>query len=73
MVVYNAGFNMEVLEGVDNLPLIRVVNVLIVDLICDHAALDLGPVLALPLQAHGSIPILPLSIISTLPLSVARS
>ena len=72
-MVYTAGFNMEVLEGEDDLPLIRVVNVLIVDLICDHAALDLGPVLAFPHQAHGSIPILPLSKISTLPLAVVRS
>ena len=72
-MVYTAGFNMEVLECEDDLPLIRVVNVLIVDIICDHTALDLGPALALPHHAQGSIPILPLTKISTLPLAVARS
>ena len=37
---------MEVLEGEDDLALVGVVDVLVGDLICDHAALELGPALA---------------------------
>ena len=52
-MVYTAGFNVEVLEGEDDLPLIRVVNVLVGDLICDHAALELGPALPHQTYSHG--------------------
>ena len=44
---------MEVLEGEDDLPLVRVVNVLVGDLICDHAALELGRAFPRQADSHG--------------------